>query len=539
MKLILLFFTIISLNASTNISKSWLVKQERSYAKDFYISLYLKQNISPDDAIWALGQANRVNNKLLYPYAKALKHKETSEVIRCKRKATKNLYNESASCIELGLTLYKTVNLNKKNINTLIKKLEKPYPRTANKLKIIKSKTPFIDLKKSSNQTFFDVFNNAGTKFRNKHFNRPLALEFLNKLQKNKARFSSMIKKIVINNNLYKLQKSLLYINPSQLNHKTQFFLAINAIKHNKNKIALIILEHSFKSAYYKMDKDKVLFWQYQLSQNKKYLNELSLSWDNNIYSLYAKEKNNIQITNIKTSNDIDLVDKTSYDYKDPFEWLKVLSDIKKDLNKTKLIKYKKLFNTKQTQAHLFFVNERYNSYKYTYLPNPYKDLIKKYPIKRQVLINAIARQESRFIPSSISSAYALGVMQIMPFLSKDIAKQLNEPYDIFKQLEAPTNIRYSNFHLNFLQRRLNHILFVAYAYNGGLGFTKRKIFNAGLFKKGKYEPYLSMELVPYSESNKYGKKVLANYYLYNNYINKKNPIKFSDLIKTIKNPNY
>ncbi len=77
--------------------------------------------------------------------------------------------------------------------------------------------------------------------------------------------------------------------------------------------------------------------------------------------------------------------------------------------------------------------------------------------------------------------------------------------------------IKYADTHLNYLQRFLYHPLFVAYAYNGGIGFTKRSLKSGHLFGSGKYEPYLSMELIDYSESREYGKKVLANYVIYLN----------------------
>jgi soluble lytic murein transglycosylase len=109
-----------------------------------------------------------------------------------------------------------------------------------------------------------------------------------------------------------------------------------------------------------------------------------------------------------------------------------------------------------------------------------------------------------------------MGVMQIMPFLSEAIAKELKEPYDILMQFDAKTNIRYANHHLNYLEQRLSNVLFVAYAYNGGIGFTTRML-KSGLFKKGPYEPFLSMELVAYDESKHYGKKVLLNYLIYFN----------------------
>jgi len=44
------------------------------------------------------------------------------------------------------------------------------------------------------------------------------------------------------------------------------------------------------------------------------------------------------------------------------------------------------------------------------------------------------------------------------------------------------------------------------------------------------------MELLPYDETKKYGKKVLANYFVYNNYFNIKDKIKFSTLIDNIEN---
>ena len=106
----------------------------------------------------------------------------------------------------------------------------------------------------------------------------------------------------------------------------------------------------------------------------------------------------------------------------------------------------------------------------------PYKNIINKLPTKRQALIYAIARQESRFNAKAISPAYALGIMQIMPFLSKAIAKELNEFYDIDKQFEPKTNIKYGNYHISFLEKKLKSPLFIAYGYNAGIGFVKKNI---------------------------------------------------------------
>ena len=84
----------------------------------------------------------------------------------------------------------------------------------------------------------------------------------------------------------------------------------------------------------------------------------------------------------------------------------------------------------------------------------------------------------------------------------------------------------------------MKHPLLIAYAYNGGIGFT-RKMLKNGLFSKNskhkEYEPFISMELLPYDETRKYGKKVLANYYVYKNHIDKKNPVKITALFDMLK----
>lgn len=142
--------------------------------------------------------------------------------------------------------------------------------------------------------------------------------------------------------------------------------------------------------------------------------------------------------------------------------------------------------------------------------------------ISRQALILAIARQESRFVPSAVSVSYALGMMQFMPFVANDIGKKkLGIPGfkedDMFKPRVA---YEFANYHLNYLEKYLKNPIFVAYAYNGGLGFTRRmitggKLFNANTSKYARFEPFISMELVPYAESREYAKKVLANYVIY------------------------
>lgn len=125
-----------------------------------------------------------------------------------------------------------------------------------------------------------------------------------------------------------------------------------------------------------------------------------------------------------------------------------------------------------------------------------------------------------------------------MPFLSLDISKKLNEDYNIYEQFIPNKNIKYGSFHLDTLMKQFdNNPLFIAYAYNGGGGYTKRQL-QKGLFSgKGKFEPFLSMEMISFTETREYGKKVLANYYIYNNYLNSENPISLSTIFQSLVSP--
>lgn len=530
-----LFIFISTLYGTSNdkITLEWLEKKPTSFAKDFYIWRYLNQNITPEQSNEALGQVRYLNNKILYRYINKSKDINLQEYKKCMRAKTKNLLSKEDYCIEAGLSVYDATKLSKKELEKVIEKSHNEYPEFTKKLEIIKSNIPFKKLITVDNDTFFNTFNECGGNFRVKNFNHYFPAKLLVTLKKDK-KFAQTIKLIVTNLKMTKAQISLLKLSPEGLDFKSVFHLAINAIRHKKEDLALIYLEDAFSKAYYRMEKDNILFWQYKLTQDKKYLNTLAQSWDVNLYSVYAnnllKQTNKNIIFDIKQNKQT----KTNYDIKDPFSWLAVLDDTKK-MDDTKLSKYENLFTTTQTLGHLAFVKERYDHYKKSYFVTPYENYLKNIDNDRKALIYAIGRQESRFIPTSISPSYALGTMQIMPFLSRAIAKDLKEPYDIDKQLTAKTNLRYADYHLDYLERNLKHPLFIAYAYNGGIGFTKR-LLKAGLFKKGKYEPYLSMELLPYDETKKYGKKVLTNYFIYNNRFNKKKRLDYNMMINDIKN---
>ncbi|MFA9375096.1 MAG: lytic transglycosylase domain-containing protein, partial [Poseidonibacter sp.] len=370
--------------------------------------------------------------------------------------------------------------------------------------------------------------------FRKKKFNYPIPQSFVNDIS-NEKDFNKFVKLVTSNDNLINLQRSLFKVDDNKnITHRTLFLLGINALKHNNKTYALKYFEYAYKKAYFQSDKDKVVFWQYLLNKDKLLLKKLSKSFSINIYSLYAKELLNVSIDNIVY--DIKILNKESnFDTLDHFKWMEVLENTKKNFDEKKLSKYHKLFSSEDTLAHYAFILERFYKYKKQYFITPYKQILSKYDIERQVLIYSIAKQESHFIPTVASVATAQGVMQIMPFLSKDIARRINKPYNIYEQFVPKVNLEYSNIHLNNLSKQFNNNpLFMAYAYNGGAGYFKSQLKRNLFTKRGKYEPFMSIESVSYPETRNYGKKVLANYYIYNNHINKDNKIKLSTIFQNL-----
>jgi soluble lytic murein transglycosylase len=164
----------------------------------------------------------------------------------------------------------------------------------------------------------------------------------------------------------------------------------------------------------------------------------------------------------------------------------------------------------------------------------PYSEYLHNTPIKRKILIFSLARQESHFIPTEVSYSYALGMMQFMPFVAKEIAKKQHIQNFQYEEMFKPkVAYQFANIHLDFLEKTLTHPLFIAYAYNAGIGFTKRQILSKDYFKKAPFEPFWSLEMVPNAQARKYGKRVLANYAIYAKLLGV--DITLHTLLKTIK----
>ena len=126
-------------------------------------------------------------------------------------------------------------------------------------------------------------------------------------------------------------------------------------------------------------------------------------------------------------------------------------------------------------------------------------------------LLWAIMRQESVFDPDITSRADARGLMQIIPPTGRALARDLRirgfESDDLYR---PDVNVRLGAYYVARLLRRFdNRIDLVAAAYNAGPGNAVRWDRDSG------DDVDVLRESITYSETRKYVKLVLKNYYIY------------------------
>jgi len=300
----------------------------------------------------------------------------------------------------------------------------------------------------------------------------------------------------------------------AKISSQKYFNIAIKNIQKGKKDVAISYFEKARLAAKKRLDADQAIFWLYLTTGKKAYLKQLLKSWDVNLYTLLARDKMHIKYPRTITPK-LSKKNLSYYDDQNPIDW----AHIKKKLFKpgTNLHSLAQGYKAEESVGVYTYIMAKASHQREIYYPMPYRKTMSQLPKKRQALIYAIARQESRFVPASVSRSFALGMMQIMPFLVKHIAKERGEQIDLDEIFNPRKAIVYANYHINYLAKYLHNPLFVAYAYNGGIGFTRRLIKKPNYFRPGAYEPYLSMEKIKNVEAREYGKKVLVNYVIYQN----------------------
>ncbi len=507
-------------------------KKPSGRAKNFMIWQYLKQDITPKEADSAYNLVEGNIYKINKAYLKKSKNKILLRKAECRNNKDLLSINEE-DCFKLAMSLYKTLRMDSVSREKLIKRLQSKSARDAVKIQAEPySEKAYISYKAN---TIIGMFLNVGTPYRRKNLNLKLSPSFIKHMFSQDAsrwRSFAIIKKIVNDDKLNNLQESLLLLKGQNVDSDANFLLGLNQLKYNNPKKAIKNFNLAKKISSKQIDKDKNTFWMYQASKNKKYLKDLSLSKNINIYTQYANEKLNIEVNNYFTS--VKVVDAVNQDIYSPFMWNSILKEIRQT-PQDELLQLAKKYNQKNMVAVQAFIIQKAHSYQLHSFIMPYNEYLQDVSKDNQALIYALMRQESQLIPSALSRSFALGLMQIMPFVTDDLSKKIKDPITCYDDMFIPKqNIKYALKHLKWLHKTYYHPLFVAYAYNGGLGYFRRHL-KAGTFLKGKYEPFMSMELMSNAESREYGKKVLSNYVMYKKILGEE--ISIADLLHTLTNP--
>ena len=140
----------------------------------------------------------------------------------------------------------------------------------------------------------------------------------------------------------------------------------------------------------------------------------------------------------------------------------------------------------------------------------PYATEIKKAATQSaldQGLVFGLIRQESRFWAEAVSSAGALGLMQVMPSTGKWIAAQMKAgEYRPSQLIDVGVNTGFGTFYLRtVLDQMGGSEPMAAASYNAGPG--RARVWRADTALEGA----IYAESIPFNETRDYVKKVLAN----------------------------
>ena len=531
-------FSILSLACVALLGKIYtyeeLKNEPKSLAKDYYINRlinegsYTKEQIADlsRDVFRKAGLVQKSIDKILPPKAAPSK---------CPGINAKNITQANLTCQNLLTTIAFSLKLDNHTREILAANLAATNPEKAKNLLALNESNPaqtFVNL--NDTKSFLELFNASSPQSKSTLFSESFDANFMTKLYSQKG-FTNLLNDIVFNKKYEGFRRNLLSIDPAITEKNNAFTLGLNAILLGQDDIAFSLFARAKSTFERAWQRDNATFWQYQISKNESFLKELGASKDANIYSLYARDLIGGEPLEVivprPSKQNIE-----NFDVSDPFLWNKTAA-LAKDMNATQASEFAKKFYTNESIGAYAYFMQKAHGWEKQYFLMPSSPELEGISNERKSMIYALARQESLFIPSVVSTSYALGMMQFMPFLANAIGKkELKIPnFDEDDLFKTDVAFKFANHHLNYLDKFLYHPLFTAYAYNGGIGFTKKLITRDDMFKEGKFEPFLSLEFVPVAETRNYGKKVLANYVIYRALTG--SSIKISQLFENLTKP--
>ena len=267
-----------------------------------------------------------------------------------------------------------------------------------------------------------------------------------------------------------------------------------------------------------------------------------------------------LSFNEIKPGENFELIDQSSFDkdYEKEFNKNKLINHVilLKELNATKyakdIIKHLATLNVQKGSevlaARLSTKVERYdfaiqiskqasyekrffNKYNYPIISTP--KIINKKNMPNAEVILAIIRQESEFDRKANSWAGARGMMQLMKYTAKLVAKQAKLPYSISGLTRDPEyNIKLGSYYFNSLIENYNGVYpFAIAAYNAGPNRVKTWRRVNGDPAIGQLSFVNWVELIRFKETRNYVQRVLENINVYKYMLNKE-PVKIDNFFK-------
>jgi soluble lytic murein transglycosylase len=138
-------------------------------------------------------------------------------------------------------------------------------------------------------------------------------------------------------------------------------------------------------------------------------------------------------------------------------------------------------------------------------------------PDVEPAVVYSIARQESEFNPHDVSSAHALGLMQVTPEAGREMAKKFNVSYDEKRLLHDNVyNMQIGAAELgdDISAYRGSYILAFA-GYNAGRGRVKEWIERHGDPRDPNVDPVDWVERIPFAETRNYVQRIMENVQVY------------------------
>ena len=129
----------------------------------------------------------------------------------------------------------------------------------------------------------------------------------------------------------------------------------------------------------------------------------------------------------------------------------------------------------------------------------------------------SIARQESHFNQKVVSTANAMGFMQVTPAAAQDTAKKFKATYNRARLLSDPIyNMQMGAAELSNLLHGYNGSYLLTFAgYNAGRGRVRQWIAAYGDPRDPKVDPVDWAERIPIAETRNYVQRIMENLQIY------------------------